>query len=457
MGIYGALATAVSGMRAQSFALEHISGNIANSQTVGYKRIETTFVDLIPEAPLDRQVPGAVIAKSRSTNTDRGDVYATSNETNMALNGSGFFVVEPKVGQNDGVAVFGGSDFYTRRGDFDLDKDGYLVNGAGYYLKGLPVDAATGNVAGSVPEVIQVSNSFLAAVGTDKINYKLNLPQVPKNASYDPATAGSELLVAGDYAADPTTAGAGEIQAVDVDTFLKQSIAGGALTTYSENGSPVNVQLRWAKTDSIATGGSETWNLFYMHDSAATGSDPAWQNAGVDYTFDASGVLTPAISSTTLSGLEVNGVTLGDVVLSHGSDGVSQFDDAFGQSKVTTLSQNGYPAGEFVSVQVNNSGRVVASYSNGEQVELAAIVTADFNASNQLKRLDGGIFAETSDSGEAIISTDSGIVGSSLESSNTDISEEFTKLIVTQQAYAAGTRIVSTSDQMMQEALNMLR
>ncbi len=457
MGIYGALSTAVSGLRAQSFALEHISGNIANSQTVGYKRIETTFVDLIPEAPLDRQIPGAVIAKSRSTNTDSGDIYATSNETNMALNGSGFFVVEPKVGQNDGVAVFAGTDYYTRRGDFDLDKDGYLVNGAGYYLKGLSVDPSTGNIAGSVPEVIQVSNSFLPAVGTDRIDYKLNLPQVPKNASYDDAVLGSELLNVADYAADPTVAGTGEVQADDLETFLSQSVAGGAITAYSDNGAPVNVQLRWAKIDSIETGGDDTWNLFYMHDSAATGTDPTWINAGVDYTFNATGELTPAISATTLSGLEVNGVSLGDVELLHGSDGVTQFADANGQSKVTTLSQNGYPAGEFVSVQVNNSGRVVASYSNGEQVELASIVTANFNASNQLKRLDGGIFAATSESGEAIISTDSGIVGSSLESSNTDISEEFTKLIVTQQAYAAGTRIVSTSDEMLQEALNMVR
>lgn len=457
MGIYGALATAVSGLRAQSFALENISGNIANSQTVGYKRIETTFVDLIPDAPVNRQVPGAVVAQSRSTNTDSGDVYATSNETNMALNGSGFFVVEPKVGQNDGVAVFGGTDYYTRRGDFDLDKDGFLVNGAGYYLKGLPVDASTGNIAGSVPEVIQVSNSFLPAQGTEKIDYKLNLPQLPKNASYTEDTLGSELLVVADYAADPTVGGAEEIQAADADTFLSQSIAGGAITAYSDNGAPVNVQLRWAKTDSIASGGDDTWNLFYMHDSAASGTDPAWLNAGVEYNFNANGTLTPAIAQTTLTGLEVNGVSLGDVRLQHGTGGVSQFADANGQSKVTTLSQDGFPAGEFVSVQVNNTGRVVASYTNGQQVELASIVTANFNAANQLKRLDGGIFAATSESGEAIISTDSGIVGSSLESSNTDISEEFTKLIVTQQAYAAGTRIVSTSDEMLQEALNMIR
>ena len=113
--------------------------------------------------------------------------------------------------------------------------------------------------------------------------------------------------------------------------------------------------------------------------------------------------------------------------------------------------------GEFVSVAVNDNGRVVVAYSNNQQVEVAQVITANFNAANQLKRLDGGIFAETADSGSAILDTSGGVVSSALESSNTDISEEFTKLIVTQQAYAAGTRIVSTADQMIQEALNMIR
>ena len=457
MGIYGALAAAVSGLRAQSFALQNISGNIANAQTTGYKRMETDFVDLIPDAPLGRQVPGAVLAQSRSTNNDAGDIIAASSETNMALNGTGFFVVEQKVGQNDGAAIFGGNDFYTRRGDFELDKDGYLVNGAGFFLKGLSIDADTGNISGSVPEVIQTSNAFLAAEGTTRIDYSLNLPQLPKNASYDPDIANSELLVVGDYAVDPTVAGTGVVQAGDNDTFLAQSVAGGAITSYASNGSPVNVQLRWAKIDSTDSGGTDSWNLFYLSDSTATGTSTMWTNAGTDYDFDSSGSLSPAISSITLSGLSVNGTTVGDVSLEHGSGGVTQFADANGQVQVTTLAQDGFSKGEFLSVAVNNTGRVVASYSNGQQVEIASVVTANFNAPNQLKRQDGGIFKATSDSGDAIYKTDGGIIGSSIESSNADISEEFTKLIVTQQAYAAGTRIVSTSDQMLQEALNMLR
>ena len=156
MGIYGALSTAVTGLRAQSFALENISGNIANSQPTGFKRVDTDFLDLIPDQPTKIQTSGSVLAQSQSTNTQQGDVKSVSNSTYMAVNGSGFFVVEPAIGQTDGAAVFGGSNYYTRRGDFDINKNGYLVNGSGYYLKGLPIDATTGNISSSLPQVIRI-------------------------------------------------------------------------------------------------------------------------------------------------------------------------------------------------------------------------------------------------------------------------------------------------------------
>ena len=89
MGIYGAMSTAVTGLRAQSFALENISGNIANSQTTGFKRIDTDFMDLIPDAPQKRQTAGSVLAQSRSTNNIQGDVKSASTETYMAINGNG--------------------------------------------------------------------------------------------------------------------------------------------------------------------------------------------------------------------------------------------------------------------------------------------------------------------------------------------------------------------------------
>lgn len=590
MGIYGALSTAVTGLRAQSFALENISGNIANSQTSGFKRIDTDFLDLIPDAPQTRQTAGSVLSQSRSTNSLQGDIRSVSTETNMAINGDGFFVVEPRIGQSDGDSVFSGANYYTRRGDFELDKGGYLVNGSGYFLKGLPIDPLTQNISGSVPQVLRLDNAFLPAAQSTRINYQLNLPQLPKTTNYQESQAlGSELLNAGDFVtitpdvaatttgstaaaasatstiasagdtlslqigtttrtytftngggttvptamdiSDPSSDTIGEVLAQiqadmiaqgaiganvsisggkisvtagnvtdsitvtdnttgtlatgfglangttgptvaqatllntrvstivgqDSDEFVTQSISGGAITVYAENGAPANVQMRWAKVNSTANGGAERWNLFILTNADATGAQDMWTRVGGDYTFGANGSPSPAVEFTQLNSLTVNGVLIGDVRLQHGATGLTQFADPNGTAEVTALNQNGYAAGEFVSVSVNDNGRVVVSYNNGQQLEVAQVVTANFNAANQLKRMDGGVFAVTSESGEPILDNDGGIIGSSLEASNTDISEEFTKLIVTQQAYAAGTRIVSTANDMLQEALNMVR
>ena len=166
MGIFGAMTTAVSGLRAQSYALENISGNIANSQTTAFKRTDTSFTDLIPDALPSRQVAGSVISQARATNAVQGDIQSAANDPFMALNGDGYFVVAQETRHVDGDPVFGGTDVYTRRGDFDIDKNGYLVNGAGYFLKLLPIDRATGNVSGSVPEVLPLTNDILPARAT---------------------------------------------------------------------------------------------------------------------------------------------------------------------------------------------------------------------------------------------------------------------------------------------------
>jgi flagellar hook protein FlgE len=132
MGIFGALTTAVGGLQAQSFALENIAGNIANSQTTAFKRVDTSFSDLVPDAAIGQQQSGGVTAMSVATNTVQGDIQSAAVDTYMAINGDGYFVVQKPSGFPDGNPVFTGNDLYTRRGDFQLDKNGYLVNGAGY-------------------------------------------------------------------------------------------------------------------------------------------------------------------------------------------------------------------------------------------------------------------------------------------------------------------------------------
>jgi flagellar hook protein FlgE len=219
----------------------------------------------------------------------------------------------------------------------------------------------------------------------------------------------------------------------------------------------VNIQLRWGKVDSKAYGGADTWNLFYQVDSTATNIETAWQNVGTDYTFAANGQMNPPVSTVTLSNVVVDGVSLGNVTITHGAGGISQFADPNGNVQVNLLQQNGFAAGTLQSVAVNDKGRVTGTYSNSRTIDLAQITLANFNGTNALKRIDGGAFQATDESGPATYNAPGKIVGSSLEGSNTDIADEFTKLIVTQQAYSANTRVITTSNQMVQDLLNMLR
>ncbi|GAB4238375.1 MAG: hypothetical protein Kow0032_24780 [Methyloligellaceae bacterium] len=573
MGIFGAMTTAITGIQAQSFALERISDNIANSQTTGYKRSDAAFADFVPDSPSRQQALGVVNAFSRPTNTIQGDIANSEVRTHMAVNGDGYFIISQQTDTIDGLPVFGSENLYTRRGDFEFDQNGYLVNAAGYFLNGLPIDPTTGNPSGSSPDVIRISNDFIPAQATTEIDYRANLADYPLTASANPAIPGSELINPDNFSVDPTVGGAGVVQANEASTFIDQSISGGAITAYDAVGASVNVQFRWAKTDGpitrsvhtgtavanpadltagmggayndgtntadtltitvggtnynfvIGTGGGEvstltdlvnaingtanlntsitasatggalqiraddyttsftiggdadavaglgltantyspgtsttdTWNLFYLTDSNATGTQTAWRNVGVDYVFGSNGQLSPPITTTTISGLTVNGINLGNITLDHGSNGITQFADSNGVAKVTDINQDGFAAGELVGITVSDEGRVVASYTNGRAVDLYEVTLASFNGDGGLAKTDGGAFRATPDSGAPILGSLGSVVGQALEGSNTDIADEFSKLIVTQQAYAANTRIISTADEMVQEALNMVR
>src|SRR3978361_2275574 len=192
MGIFDALNTSVAGLQAQSYALQNISGNIANASTTGYKGVGTRFVDLVPDASnQERQVAGGVTAFSQATISSQGTVSASNIGTYMAINGDGFFSVQKPSAQVDGLPVFNGVTDYTRRGDFQVNSNGNLINGAGYFLMGVPVDSKTGNPLGNVPQVLQFQNSFVPAQATSTIQYGLNLPAPPVTAAASTAAAGS--------------------------------------------------------------------------------------------------------------------------------------------------------------------------------------------------------------------------------------------------------------------------
>jgi flagellar hook protein FlgE len=680
MGIFDALTTAVSGMSAQSYALQNISGNIANSQTTAYKGIDTSFESLVADNLPSQQISGSVLASSVPTNNIQGAIQNAAKPTYMAINGNGYFVVEKPTSFTDNQPVFSGVDSYTRRGDFQLDQNGYLVNGAGYYLMGIPVDPTTGNPLGSVPQTLQFSNNLMPAQATSTITYNLNLPSQPKTTNTQSGVAGSELLNPAGFAAsplagapqpatingtgatlqadkaatgtgttggltsgtllsgfgfnvgdtisvgdgtntttytvkagdtigtitaalsagpatvsvslvggklqvqstsgtdldtdtisssnsaalssigfasgntsftpinlltqsavssgqtmtvtigsnpaqtitfgtgpgqiatlaqlntalkglagvsaastgvsssgnikivaanmtDPVTVGGtftpatfgiantqalpanGTVYGTDVTNFLKESISGQSATAYTANGAPVNMQFRWAKTDSasLGAGHTDTWNMFYQVNSNAGNTQAAWVNVGTNFTFNSSGQLTPPLSNITLNNVTVNGLSLGNVQVNFGSGGLTQFSDTNGTAQVNQLNPNGAAAGQLQTIAVDSQGRIVGSYSNGRTVPMADVSLANFNGQNQLKQLDGGAYQATADSGPPLLNATGKIVGSSLEASNTDIATQFSQLIVTQQAYSANTKIITTTNQMVQDLLNVIR
>ncbi len=208
MGIFDALTTAVAGLQAQSFALQNISGNIANSQTTGYKETNTAFQDLVSQAAINLQTTDGVTASSVATNTVQGSITSTSVSTDMAVNGNGFFVVAKPTGFVDNQPTFSGINDYTRAGDFTMNANGNLVNSAGYYLQGIPVDPTTGNPLGSVPQVLQFNNNFIPAVATTSINYQANLPATPKSGIINPNNFEANPLAGAPVAAQITGSGA---------------------------------------------------------------------------------------------------------------------------------------------------------------------------------------------------------------------------------------------------------
>jgi flagellar hook protein FlgE len=607
MGIFDALNTAVGGLQAQSFALQNISGNIANASTTGYKGINTTFEDLIPDSTTpDKQVAGGVTAFAQATITTQGTVSGTTVGTNMAINGDGFFSVQKPSSVVDNSPVFNGVTDYTRRGDFQVNANGNLVNGAGYYLMGVAVDPKTGNPLGNVPQVLQFQNNFIPAQATSAIQYAANLPTQPQTQASSTAASGTITAVGGinpsDFASNPlpvgtpaplvdasitgtavdnqlatpvpitantalsgasntdsllkgfangdsitvdgttisfvttgatgnqlnitdnvgallnkiaaitgatasvsgtgqitlhtgtaqnlditasagnattalgalgfgappitqaraagTNVGTGAVTENDLQTFTNESISGGAVTAYNAAGTPVNLQLRWAKTDSasLGSGHQDSWNLFYQTSTAATGTQTAWVNTGTTFTFNASGALSsPSGSSISVPNVTVDGQALGTLSVNIASGALTQFASSSGSATINGITQNGFAAGQLQSVAVNNSGLVVGTFSNGQNIDLASVTLSHFNGTNYLKALDGGAYEATDLSGVAILGASGSIAGSSLEGSNTDIADEFTKLIVTQQAYSANTKVITTANAMVQDLLNVLR
>ncbi len=186
MSIFGSMTTAVLGLSAQSKALGHISDNIANASTIGYKRVNSAFETMVLQSSQRLHAPGGVTAQPVFMNNIQGSLTQVQSPTNIAIQGQGFFSVsklstQGSTGtvQTQTGTVSAAASYYTRAGDFELDKNRYLVNSAGYALNGWVTDPVTGELKKDQVAPIQVSSLIDKPTSTTGIDLSANLPATP--------------------------------------------------------------------------------------------------------------------------------------------------------------------------------------------------------------------------------------------------------------------------------------
>ncbi len=431
MSLFGSLTTAISGLAAQSRSLGHVSDNVANSQTVGFKRTDTNFVNFLSQSSATAHMPGAVVARPDFTNAVQGVIEQSDDPLALAIGGQGFFSVAGARGLQDGLPLFDDRQFFSRAGDFRLDKNGYMVNGAGYYLQGWPADAA-GNPDRTTLEPIRVAQQVFNPIATERVELAANLPADP---TIDPIVTQAQVY--------DTLGRRHTVDLTFTPTALNQWTLSLAVPDDVNDPARGTVDIEFGAGAAVSDGtigtiGNETGSLV---PSAVVTGEPA------EFTFTAD--FGEGDQTVTLN--------LGTYGL---AQGLTQFSGK--EFAVRNLQQDGVPLGSYAGLTMRESGDVVVNYDNGQSRVIGRVPLVAFSDPERLQRLDGQAFMRTVDSGDARVTDPASngvgkLITGSVERSNVDIASEFTKLIVAQRAYTANTRIVSASDEMLQDTLNMRR
>ena len=412
----GSLFAGISGLSANSTAMTVIGDNIANVNTTAFKSNKSSFANILSQSLGGSATDGigrGVEFWGVSPSWSQGSIESTSNSTDMAVNGKGFFMVEDDSG----------SVFYTRAGEFSFNKDGFLVNPDGLYVQGYTV-------------------SSVAADGTISLGAMENI-NVPGESTTPPqATTTSTLDINLDAGA-----------AVN-DTYSSTQ------TVYDSLGNAIPLTLTFTKTAANAWTASVSVPTGTVTTPAA---DVGITNANL--TFDGNGNLnTGSDPSITLSNL-VNGAA--DITINwdlFDTAGTTYGDlTQYAASSTTNFNtQNGYAAGNLRGVSVDEKGVVTGAYSNGQLTPLYQVVLADFPSYFGLSKLGKNLYAESRASGQVMPGVPLGgslgsISPSAIEMSNVDLAQEFVKMITTQRAFQANSRVITTSDEVLQELINLKR
>lgn len=392
MSFSGMLATGLSGLNAYATSLEAVSHNIANTQTTGFKRVETNFSTLIQGLSSEGGVTaGGVEASNSQRLRDQGALVRTASQTDLAVSGDGFFVVSDAGA--DALSPF----MFTRNGGFSVQSDGTLQNAAGMALRAAPVSADGAFSANSLGglEIVNINRLATLAEATSRLSLEGNLS-----------------------AADP--AGASFTQ--NIQLFDAAGAARTLALTFVKTGPNA-----WSATAAFADGARE-------------------QIASGAIQFDANGVADFAASTFPAS------ITIGE---NAGQAIDLDMSALTGYARATQLraAADGAAQGAFTGVEISRDGRVTALFANGLTRDIYQIALANFVNAEALKEGPASTFLTHSDAGAMRLDIpQSGRAGAveqqALEMSTVDIGQEFSTLIETQRAYSANSRVISIADEL---------
>ena len=480
MSINSALLAGVSGLTANSAALAAISQNIANVNTVGYKRTAGEFSTVVNNQSQGAGYSaGGVLATARHYTSQAGQLQRTTSNTDLGIAGQGFFVVTEKPENLTPIDA----RLFTRAGAFTPDDFGFLKNTAGLYLQGWPVDSE-GNITTDPSDMNRLQSINIGSVGgaaeaTTRAQLNANLQSsqaisaeatsaaaVPPGAdAYDPTTNSMAMY-------DPDT-GTGVKPDFTMSIPVSDS-KGGQRTVALSFLKGVNPNEWYAEIHAVpasdieggANGLIKSGRIVFTQDgrldptaTAALGADAlfpdlnaATLNIGASDSAAAPGVVKWA------TGLGIAAQPI-NLALNASAGGLTQYSSA---SAVQSVNTNGTAFGNLASIEIDKEGFVTAIFDNSVTRRIAQVAIATFASPDNLTLEDGNAYRVSRESGTFNLKTagtgGAGFIGASqLEASTVDLSAEFTGLITTQRAYSASSKIITTADEMLAELINIKR
>ena len=454
MSINSALLAGVSGLTANSSALAAISDNIANLNTTAYKRNQVDFSTMVTsQAVTGDYSAGGVQGTNQQFVSQQGLIQGASSPTDLAISGDGFFVTS--------TSTTAPASEFTRAGAFEPDANGFLVNDAGLYLQGWPVQTnGTINIDPSDLSKlgpINVKNLGAAVSASTKIGANANLDQTTPvgagAASYNAATNSMAAFAATGTGTAP--------DATPIDFSVIDSV-GGTHTfamAFEKSSTPNvwNAEIYAVPASDVNTAGPNGQIAagqvqFKTDGSIDLANSTLFGAAGAAPTLTLGASGTGAPSWATSSGIAGQTLTVD----------LSQLTQLASTSTVNSVSSDGASAGNIVGVQVSTSGIVSAVFDNSQVRQIAQVAIATFPDENGLTPVSGNAYQGSIKAGTMTLkapgSGGAGTVSpSSLEASTVDLSAEFTGLITTQKAYSASSKIITTADTMLDELINIIR